>query len=58
MLQIYLINTAIGLKQIPCALEVVEVIVLQNYGKPTNETKSYKLMSLLPTISKIFEKLL
>src|SRR6266576_5594901 len=35
-----------------------QIIMLQKPGKPPNEVSSYRPMSLLPSISKLFEKLL
>lgn len=54
----YLINASFRLKHVPRVWKVAEVIMLPKPGKQPNETKSYRPISLLPTISKVFEKLL
>lgn len=54
----YLINAAFRLKYVPSVWKVAEVIMLQKPGKPPHEVKSYRPISLLPIISKLFEKLL
>lgn len=54
----YLFNVALRLKHVPSVWKVAEVIMLRKPGKPPNEAKSYRPISLLPTISKLFEKLL
>jgi hypothetical protein len=38
--------------------KVAEIIMIQKPGKPPNEKTSYRPISLLPIVSKIFEKLL
>jgi hypothetical protein len=53
-----LINAAFRLKHVPSCWKVAEVIMLPKAGKPPNEVKSYRPISLLPLISKLFEKLL
>lgn len=52
-----LINAAFRLKHVPSIWKVAEVIMIQKPGKPPNETTSYRPISLLPIISKLFEKL-
>lgn len=54
----YLFNAAFRLKHVPASWKVAEVIMLPKPGKPPNDVKSYRPISLLPTISKLFEKLL
>lgn len=54
----YLINAAIRLKHVPSIWKIAEVIMIPKPGKPPNEAKSYRPISLLPVISKLFEKLL
>lgn len=53
-----LINAAFRLKYVPSLWKVAEVIMILKPGKPPNETASYRPISLLPIISKVFEKLL
>lgn len=42
----------------PAQWKVAEIIVIPKPGKPPNEVSSYRPISLLPLLSKIFEKLL
>ena len=53
-----LINASFRLKYVPDMWKVAEVIMILKPGKPPQETTSYRPISLLPIISKIFEKLL
>jgi hypothetical protein len=53
-----LINAAFRLKHVPDAWKMAEVIMIPKQGKPPNEVTSYRHGSLLPIISKLFEKLL
>jgi hypothetical protein len=53
-----LINAAFRLKYVPRLWKVVEVIMIPKPGKPPHEAASYRPISLLPTMSKLFEKLL
>lgn len=54
----YLINASFRLRYVPMQWKVAEVIMIPKPGKPPNEKTSYRPISLLPTISKLFEKLL
>jgi hypothetical protein len=54
----YLFNAVIRLQHMPSCWKVAEMIMLHKLGKPANEVKSYRPISLLPIISKLFEKLL
>src|SRR6266576_2351250 len=54
----YLFNACLRLKHIPLAFKVAQIIILQKPGKSPNEVSSYRPISLLPSISKLFEKLL
>ncbi len=54
----YLINGAFRLSHVPASWKVAEVIMLQKSGQPPNEVQSYRPISLLPVIAKLFEKLL
>jgi hypothetical protein len=54
----HLINAAFLLKHVPVAWKMTEVIMIPKQGKPPNEKTSYRPMSLLPIVSKLFEKLL
>jgi hypothetical protein len=42
----------------PAQWKVAEFILILKPGKPPNELKSYRPISLLPIVSKVFEKLL
>ena len=53
-----LINAAFRLKHVPDVWKVAEVIMIPKPGKPLHETTSYRPISLLPIISKLFEKML
>ena len=54
----FLFNAAFRLKYIPTIWKVAEVIMILKPGKPPNDVKSYRPISLLPIISKLFEKIL
>lgn len=56
LLQIF--NGVLRLGHFPIQWKVAQIIVLSKPGKPLNEVESYRPISLLPIISKIFEKLL
>ena len=53
-----LINAAFRLKYVPSLWKIAEVIMIPKPGKPPHETTSYRPISILPIISKLFEKLL
>ena len=53
-----LINAAFRLKYVPRPWKVVEVIMIPKPGKPPHVTALYRPISLLPVMSKLFEKLL
>lgn len=53
-----LINAAFILKHVPKPWKVAEVIMIAKPGKPPHEASSYRPISLLPVLSKLFEKLL
>lgn len=53
-----LINATFRLKSVPDLWKVAEVIMIPKPGKPPHETTSYRPISLLPIMSKLFEKLL
>ena len=53
-----LINAAFRLRYVPRLWKVAEVIMISKPGKPPHEVTSYRPISLLPVISKLFEKLL
>lgn len=53
-----LIDATFRLKYVPRLWKIAEVIMLSKPGKPPHEVSSYMPISLLPVISKLFEKLL
>lgn len=53
-----LINASFRLHYVPSMWKVAEVIMIQKPGKPPHEASSYRPISLLPILSKVFEKLL
>ena len=53
-----LINAVFRLKYVPRLWKVAEVIMIPKSGKPPREAASYRPISLLPLMSKLFEKLL
>jgi hypothetical protein len=53
-----LISATFRLKYVPRLWDVVEVIMIPQSGKPPHEAASYRPISLLPVMSKLFEKLL
>lgn len=52
-----LINASLRLKYIPRQWKIAEVIMIPKVGKPPAQVSSYRPISLLPVISKLFEKL-
>lgn len=52
-----IINAAFRLKYVPDLWKVAEVIMIPKPGKPPQDVTSYRPISLLPVISKLFEKL-
>uniref|UniRef100_A0A0A9YN50 Putative RNA-directed DNA polymerase from transposon BS n=1 Tax=Lygus hesperus TaxID=30085 RepID=A0A0A9YN50_LYGHE len=55
---LHIINASFRLHHVPLQWKVAEVIMIAKPGKPTHDKKSYRPISLLPIISKLFEKLL
>lgn len=53
-----LINASFRLQYVPDVWKIAEVIMIPKPGKPPHEATSYRPISLLPIISKLFEKLL
>jgi hypothetical protein len=53
-----LINASIQLKHVPASWKVSEVIMLTKPGKNHTDVESYWPISLLPIMSKLFEKLI
>lgn len=50
-----LLNAAIKLRYVPSTWKVAEIIMIPKPGKQPNDVKSYRPISLLPIISKLFE---
>lgn len=53
-----IINAAFKLQYVPRLWKIAEVIMIQKPGQQPEELKSYRPISLLPVLSKLFEKLL
>ncbi len=51
-----LFNAALRLRYVPSCWKKARMIVILKPGKPVEEPKSYRPISLLPVVSKIFEK--
>lgn len=54
----YLFNAAFQLKYVPKQWKIAQVIMIPKPGKPMEDVTSYRPISLLSIISKLFEKLL
>ena len=52
------LNAAFRLNYVPQLWKFAEVIMIPKQGKPPNELTSYRPISLLPVLSKLFEKIL
>ena len=53
-----LINAAFKLQYVPSLWKIAEVIMIPKPGKLPHDVTSYRLISLLPVLSKLFEKIL
>ena len=53
-----LFNIILHIAYFPSQWKVAQIVLISNPGKPPNEVKSYRPISLLPIISKLFEKTL
>lgn len=54
----YIINACFKLQYVPHHWKIAEVIVIPKQGKPQTEVTSYRPISLIPIMAKVFEKLL
>ncbi|KAL1460251.1 hypothetical protein WDU94_012177 [Cyamophila willieti] len=54
----HIFNAMLRLSYWPLTWKYAEIIMLQKPGKPVDDVRSYRGISLLPTLSKIFEKLI
>lgn len=54
----HLINAAFRLRYVPEMWKVAEVIMIHKPGKAPHDVSSYRPISLLPILSKLFEKIL
>lgn len=53
-----LFNALLRLQYFPTAWKVASIVMVQKPGKPIEDVKSYRPISLLPVISKIFERII
>lgn len=53
-----LINASFRLRYVPQLWKVAEIIMIPKPGKPPHEATSYRPISLLPVIAKLYEKIL
>jgi hypothetical protein len=53
-----LFNACIRLKYVPDAWKIAEIIMIPRPGKNQSEVESYRPISLLPIMSKLFENLI
>lgn len=53
-----LFNAALRLRYYPKQWKIAEIIAIPKAGKPLNEAAFYRPISLLPVMSKVFEKLI
>lgn len=53
-----LFNAILRIGYFPALLKVSQVIMMEKQGKPRNELTSYRPISLLPILSKLFERIL
>lgn len=51
-------NAMLRIGHFPAPWKIAEIILIQKPGKPPQEASSYRPISLLPALSKLFEKLL
>lgn len=54
----FLFNAVLRLNYFPDQWKVAQIILINKPGKPSVDVKSYRPISLLPILSKVFEKLL
>lgn len=53
----FIFNAILRLEYFPLQWKVAEIVVVPKAGKPPNDVSSYRPISLLPTMSKLFEKI-
>ena len=54
----YIFSAILRLEYWPKSLNIAKIIMIPKLGKNPMDVSSYRPISLLPTISKVFEKLL
>ena len=55
---VYLFNACIRLKHVPSSFKTAQIIMLLKPNKPDEDVSSYRPISLLPIIAKLFEKVI
>lgn len=58
LLLTFIFNAILRLEYFPVQLKIAQLVVIPKPGKPPNEVSSYRPISLLPVVSKLFEKLI
>lgn len=53
----YIFNAIFRLKHVPIQWKMAQIIMVLKPGKPANVVSSYRPISLMPVLSKVFEKL-
>jgi len=54
----YIVNSMLRISYIPSIWKSSTIIVIPKPNKPKNEITSYRPISLLPTLAKLFEKII
>lgn len=54
----YIFNAVFRLQHFPLQWKVAQIILIQKPGKPSDQTTSYRPISLLPAISKVLETII
>lgn len=52
----YIVNASLQLEHVPLSFKTAKFVMIPKPGKPKEETVSYRSISLLTALSKLFEK--